>query len=101
MSDDDDHQVGRQVVGPVSGEIEAADRAVVVDFEKRTIQATAPAEPKRVLKRIEPFLPPIRDLASTLKLRGTGYRFSHPDRDNWLDDLTTNAGPLARGTSPA
>jgi hypothetical protein len=31
---------------------------------------------------------PIRDLASTLKLRGTGNRFSHPDGDTWLGDLT-------------
>lgn len=43
MSDDDDHQVGRQVVGPVAGEIEAADRALVVNCEKRAKQATAPA----------------------------------------------------------
>src|SRR4051812_45412269 len=43
VSDDDDHQVGRQVVGSVAGEIEAADRAVVVDLDKRTKQAAAPA----------------------------------------------------------
>src|SRR5262249_52516223 len=31
------------VVGSVASEIEAADRAVIVDLEKRTKQATAPA----------------------------------------------------------
>src|SRR6478752_9545876 len=53
MADNDDHEIGRQIVGAVRGVIESAHRAVVVDLEKRAKQlalaasraATAQAAP--------------------------------------------------------
>src|SRR5271170_4186828 len=55
MADDDDHEIGRQVVGTVGSEVQPAYRAVVVDFQegaKQLALAAAWAAPtKAALER--------------------------------------------------
>src|ERR1700739_3452395 len=38
MADDDDHEIGRQIIGAMRREVEAANRTVIVDFQEGTEQ---------------------------------------------------------------